>query len=310
MNTEEEMKKQESKQDGKPEKGTRSIKSMLLLCLLYAAVLSTATFAWFSMNNKPKIFNMALKAGASGNLMIADDNGGPGTYGDELDLTKASQKVDMKEVTLSPCTTKEGKKFYSPVYTGARVGDVEEITDTTELNKEYVYEKTFYLKAGAAEGTSSSASSGAKEYNILLVGPKDAATAHSGTYVNKKTGSTAEQTCANTIRISFEKDGETVIPVYEPNSDVHNDGEKADNGLGDAYGKYKTLQQSSSGNFTTGTGGNSEKLFTITEGVDTKITMRVWVEGSDDDCTNKTQLDEIEANIQFTSQKADGTTGN
>lgn len=35
------------------------------------------------------------------------------------------------------------------------------------------------------------------------------------------------------------------------------------------------------------------------------VTMLIWIEGTDDDCTNSIQLDEIVGNIQFTSKDAE-----
>ena len=58
------------------------------------------------------------------------------------------------------------------------------------------------------------------------------------------------------------------------------------------------------GEFEGGEGGNSEKLFTIKEDEDVLVTMLVWIEGTDDDCTNSIQMDEIIGNIQFISRDA------
>ena len=52
-------------EEGREKQG---LKARLLMCLLYLAVLSTATYAWFTMNNKPKVLNLALSAAAAGDL--------------------------------------------------------------------------------------------------------------------------------------------------------------------------------------------------------------------------------------------------
>lgn len=49
-----------------------------------------------------------------------------------------------------------------------------------------------------------------------------------------------------------------------------------------------------------------EKLFEIEEEQDVKVTMRVWMEGTDEDCTNSNELDEIIGNIQFISSEVKG----
>lgn len=284
----------------------RGLKVKLLTCLLYLAVLSTATYAWFTMNNKPKVLNLALTAAAAGDLLIADDlGGGPGEYGEELDLKTANHRIAMAEVTLNPVTTNDGESFYEPVYTGTAVTDVQEITDMEELNTRYVYEKTFYLRAGSIKGKDGTRVNIApKSYNIMLLGPKPAGEETGGCEIRQADGAgstVAGDTAANSIRISFQVEGQD-IAIYEPNSDKHNrDQEKAIDNVKGAYGEYATLKQLESGAFAGGDNGNSEKLFIIEEEQDVKVTMRVWMEGTDDDCTNSNEMDEIVGQIQFIS---------
>lgn len=292
-------------------KAGRGLKLKLLTCLLYLAVLSTATYAWFTMNNKPKVFNLALTAAAAGDLLIADDlGGGPGEYGEELDLKTASHKVPMEDVTLNPVTTDDGQRFFEPVYAGTTVTDVQEITDLDELNTKYVYEKTFYLRAGSIKNKSGTrVNTAPKSYNIMLLGPRQAGEEISGCEIRQADGASstvAGDTMANSIRISFEVEGQD-IAIYEPNSDKHNsDTEKAVDGVKGAYGEYATLKQLNSGEFAGGENGNSEKMFVIDEEQDVKVTMRVWMEGTDEDCTNSNEMDEIVGQIQFISAEVKG----
>lgn len=287
----------------------RRIKAGILICLLYLAVLATATFAWFTVNNKPKALNLELTAAAAGDLLIADDlGGGPGEYGEELDLKTARQIVSMEEVTLNPVTTSDGENFYAPVYTGSTVTDTKQISNKEELNREYVYEKTFYLKAGSQKNKKGKkvVSGAAKSYEIMLLGPEENEKKNSGTWIRQADGVTsivASDTAANSIRISFLVEGQE-IAIYEPNSDRHNqDTEKAEDNVKGIYGSYITLKQVSSGDFEGGENGNSQKLFVIEEDQDVKVTMRVWMEGTDEDCTNSNELDEIIGNIQFISSE-------
>lgn len=289
------------------EKNTR-LKAKLLVCLLYVAVLSTATYAWFTLNNKPKAFNLSLTAGATADLLIADDTGGgPGEYGEELDLKDAAQSpVAMDEMELNPVTTSDAQTFYGPRYNGNTVSDKEEITDEDELYKSYVYKKTFYLKAGTLKTKSGKrASSGSRRYDVMLQGPKSGEE-HSGCEI-KQAGTDGRDTAAKSIRIAFvleNPDGK--IPIYEPNSgESPNGGESATNTLDVQNGTLK--QPSPGGAFEGGENGNSKKLFTITEGEDVLVTMLVWIEGTDVDCTNNIQMDEIIGNIQFTSKDAEST---
>lgn len=293
-------------------KKTGRLKTKLLICLLYVAVLSTATYAWFTLNNKPKVYNLALTAGGAADLLIADDlGGGPGEYGDELDLQSANQSpVAMADMELNPVTTTDAKTFYEPVYSGDSVTGTQEITDETLLNESYVYKKTFYLKAGSIKtGSGKKAGGGNKSYDIMLLGPEQGEE-NSGCVIKQSSGSAAagSDTAANSIRIAFVVEGQDKIAVYEPNSGQKNSGEFAKNEIDSSYGGYDTLKQPSpGGEFEGGENGNSEKLFTIREDEDVKVTMLVWIEGTDEDCRNPIQMDEIIGNIQFTSKDASGT---
>lgn len=295
-----------------PEEEKRRLKNRVLMCLLYLAVLSTATYAWFTMNNKPRVLNLALSAAAAGDLLIADDlGGGPGEYDEELDLKTATQKFPMEEVQLNPVTTADGQIFYAPVYRGKTVTDVEEITDLDELNRQYVYEKTFYLKAGSLKNSRGQrvARGAMKIYEIMLLGPEQDGEENSGCSVKQAAGASTSvpgDTAANSIRISFEVEGQE-IAIWEPNSDRHNsDTEKAIDNVKGTYGTYETLQQTNDGSFVGGENGSSQKLFEIEEEQDVKVTMRVWMEGTDEDCTNSNELDEIIGNIQFISSEVKG----
>lgn len=294
----------------KKEKGKEGHwRSRLLVCLLYVAVLSTATYAWFTLNNKPKVYNLSLTAGGAADLMIADDlGGGPGEYGDSLDLKEANQSpVAMDQVELNPVTTSDVETFYEPVYEGDSVNNTKEITDEKILNESYVYQKTFYLKAGSIKtGSGRKVSSNAKSYDIMLLGSEQGEE-NTGCAIRQEAGSSAEggATAANSIRIAFIVEGQD-IKVYEPNSGQHNGGDHAVNALASQYGGYETLKQSSAGSpFEGGVGGNSEKLFTIKEEEDVLVTMLVWIEGTDEDCTNSIQMDKITGNIQFISRDAE-----
>lgn len=293
-------------------KNKRDIRQIIMMFSITLAVLSTATYAWFKVSNTPKVLDLALMAGAAGRLQVADDLGnGPGEYGDILDLREATGAEAMAEAILNPVTTKDGIDFYAPLYTGKAVTGVKLLEDNEERRSRYVYEKTFYLKASPNPNMPNSdlIVTAGKLYDIFLIGPAQNNQIR-GTYVYQSPdaeGSTvAGDTAANAIRISFEtEDGELVI--YEPNADVSNqDTNRAEDQVKDEYGNYVTVSQAENGIFiNSDNGNNSPVLFTIEEGVDVKVTMRVWIEGTDLDCTNSIALDEISAMFQFMSADVD-----
>lgn len=361
-------------------------------------VIAVATYAWYLISNAPKITAMEFKADTMGDLWISDCLYSNGTgytlksggtlnigcanaWNDTLDLSN-SEGLDFTSDAvgvsvqghgdygiyneLSPVTTTDGKTFYSPVYAGNKVTSVS-VLDTntlkTVLYTKYVYEKTFYLRAGAQTGDA-----GNKYYNIYLVGKLDGSTSD-GCYMRTKSGTTFSssannQTGAeNALRVSFEFESEktvtvdytktgneayatnhtSVVRIYEPNVDTHNTvavGSGANlNSAGitsggnlSAYNKvpYATIKQkfdksfavTSNGTYVgdtsisdytpwttpiaydkAGTDAKSAILCTIQENVPVKVTMRVWIEGSDADCVNGIAAKDILGQIQFVSEE-------
>ena len=91
----------------------RKLIPALALLLVSAVLMSTASYAWFSMNNKVTVTGMEVKTQVSSNLLIAED-----------ELTSTSLKSDENfktEITetvkgiLEPVSTADAKAFYYTV---------------------------------------------------------------------------------------------------------------------------------------------------------------------------------------------------
>lgn len=291
--------KQKEKNADVKKKKTKSGRNTIFIALLIVAAGSVGAYAWFSVSNRARVENLALIADHSGNLQIADDLGnGPGTYSDVLDLKTASGASAMADAVLSPVTTQDGVNFFLPNYNSATqtVESVSPITNPDELKRYYIYEKSFYLRAG---NSNNSVATIRRVYDIALYG-LNTNNRGNGSYIIQP--SATGDTAANAIRVSFTLDnGQTYI--YEPNCDIHNtDTSRAIDGVGSIYGRYSTYQQRGNGTFVISPKTNeSEKLFTIDENVDVRVTMRIWIEGTDTDCTNSIEADSIAGQIQFIS---------
>lgn len=48
-----------------------------VMCILLALVLITATYAWYTLNNTPKMYGLELSTGGAGGLIVAIEPGGP-----------------------------------------------------------------------------------------------------------------------------------------------------------------------------------------------------------------------------------------
>ena len=296
----------------KKKKNRPKVREMVVTICVLLAVLSTATYAWFQHSRNPKVMNLSLLAGGPGVLQIADDTGrGPGVYSDELDLSTAVGSSAMESMVLNPVTTKNGTLFYSPVYSGNTVVNVKAITDETQLHTKYVYEKTFYIKAAQNPNLEEDSiiKTEGKLYDIFLVGPATSLE-HKGTHVyqspDAEESTVVGDTSVNALRISFELEDGTVF-IYEPNTNVSNrDTNRAEDRVKNDYGNYTTIKQTKEGEFIESDNGkDSPILFTIAEDVDVKVTMRVWIEGTDLDCTDSIALDQIAAMFEFMSAEVD-----
>ena len=294
--------------------------SMIIVSVL---VISVASYAWYKLTNTPKITSSEFTADTIGNLQISNvtvDNGvdKPEEYKDAIGLFDGVSDEDKAKMYLSPVTTEDGLRFFKPVYLEGKVDSLEYLDETDpeiykELHTKYIYEKKFFLRAGSDNVDSDKA----KYYDIHFIGMSqdeiNGATFDdtTGTYIIKKADATGE-TAAYSIRISFEfkntQSGDVVI--YEPNSEKHNafnenNSVKYTNKSGEKYGEYDTLKQLSTKSFVgdgkDGTAAQSGSICTIKEGDDVECTLRMWIEGTDDDCVNQIAADTMKGQIQFIS---------
>ena len=125
-----------------------------------------------------------------------------------------------------------------------------------------------------------------------------------GTYFTKENGGLCS-------RVSFQLgDATPVAGVYEPNYDgtIANPTTATGPNLSVVTSTHK---QKATGIFDaaaldadkpTNT-GDSPKLFEITGDTATKVTVRVWFEGTDDQCCDEIALKEIEGQIKFVANK-------
>ena len=291
-------------------------------------VISVATYAWFMISNTPKIVSAEFTADTIGNLQISNvkvqnSKDTPEGYKNSINLFDGVSDTDRAKLYLSPVTTEDGLKFFKPVYNSD--GTVQELqklkedtaADKTELNTKYVYEKKFFLRAGASGVDSSKA----KDFNVYLAGQTTTEAGQTNPTFDDSYGSflmdsaNGSKTAANAVRVSFKftnvVTGDTTI--YEPNYDKHNGGTVGGNmsdytnPSGKKYGKYSTIQQYANKSFkvsgSNGTKERSDAICTIKEGQDVEVTMRIWIEGMDEDCDNEIAADKMKGQIQFVSQE-------
>lgn len=300
------MKKQSIKERIKAlnAKQKRKFKTALIMSLVCVVLLSGATFAWFTISNTAKVNNLELTVVAEGSLYIADDEVGLLNKHSDLNLSFAG--INQK---LYPCTTDDVITMKKPVYSSnnevSGVALIDMSAESTE-KKLYYYEKEFWLLIEEQV-------SPANSYAITLAKNDINDT---GTYIKGKAND-AVSNPEYCIRVSFIV-GEGVsqqVAVYEPNSDTHLPSTPGTNcAISSVTGYENTHKQLNTGDnigkfseIGSYYAGDSSELFVIEGNQPTKVTMRVWFEGTDKDCVNDIQNLAIKGALKFVSHKKETT---
>lgn len=273
------------------EKQKKRFKTALIMSLVCVVLLSGATYAWFTIANKATVNRLALQVVSDGRLYIADTRENITKKQSALDLTDSLNKV------LYPCTTEDGKTMYKPVYSDNNHVTGSKLVEAGEKTA-YYYETDLWLMV-----EETLAENAANNYYDITLGKAGGA---DGTTIDAVSGSHPEY-C---MRISFEC-GDTVA-VYEPHSDEHLTGvqgvDYAFNTLPGLSSSVPVHKQLSTGRFGGETGtvyyeGDSSALFTIKGNEPTKVTVKIWFEGTDNDCMNEIQAEKIEGMLKFVSHR-------
>lgn len=273
----------------------KKMRSVIMMTLLCVMLLSTATYAWFTLSDTARVLDLTLTIGGESGLLIAPAASAstPGTYKSVLSFGADSKDYDGSAGgaryqiggKLLPATTADGRTFRKPVYAatdGSIVTGVESLSGGDRLTSAsgkdaegYYYETVFWLKA---------VSSG--DLQVTLAG-KDG---DDGTFVAIEDSSMADGAAA--VRISLSTPSQTL--VYEPHADVTGTGKGYSSATDNSRASVvsDTMKQSSNGNFT------NRKSLTVSN-TGTMVTMRIWIEGTDDMCVNEIMAEQIRAQLQF-----------
>ncbi len=300
----------------------RDIRNAVVMMCVMVAMMSTASYAWFTLSASPTVTNMQMTATTTGGgLKVANDEGTgePAAFYGSINIKDTDTKV-LKPVT--PGSTTGKLTFKSPIYTGNTVTGLADIPDS-EL-EQYVAKYEFWVKSMADETSGGNVGVGiicgaATQTADLEIADNDAPVNVEGSLVRENAAvSTKEVKAPYAVRVGFVINTATNgadptsgdITIWEPNSDV----KATDAGLAPvAEGVPKAaaadLISNSDGTIVTGGAGNvSDVMFELPKGGAAKVTMFVWLEGSDNECGDKIQAGSLEAQIQFTEVELATTT--
>ena len=324
----EETAMEENKKTNPDSERKSKLVSAILMAFVCVLMMGGGTYAWFTMGNTARVKSLQLNVASEGNLYISKKDITSSTskysevnwFGDDDDSTDTTTVQ-----TLYPCTTSDGKTMKKPVYeSDVKVSDVDDFDDENNEKESYVLEKDFYLYLDEGDGADTNAI-----YDVVLaqgVGLSDEVKADDGTYFIQNHDGSTNLNPANCVRMSFEVTaaGKAVADktsVYEPNCDSQNTTgtqgkDFAENAISDFTPVSTTHYQKSDGNFAKKSDssytniGDSEALFQIKGDTSTKVTIRVWFEGTDTDCRNDIELKNILSQIKFVANKTTTTATN
>lgn len=317
------------------QKNFRTVVYVYVLIMLFS-LFSVSTYTWFSLSRTPKVSDLALFVNAPKGLELAV---APDSEEWTLQLdygTLVGESCPLRPVTWSA----RDNRFYAVTYAfDGRINDImEPLSDDRNANQDnadgYYIKGVFYARC---EQKVKVQLTSAVEVEDGLSG--------AGTYVigdpvwNPETishdngGNGAELAIRIGIHVQKTdldgnaKDEPATFYIYEPNSDKHIDGsegyhptasvDKTDSLIPDANIIKQTMnlwRESSPvekdvvikdlGDFTTDT-----ELFALDPDELAKISLYVWIEGQDKDCTNAIgHHAQLSANVQF-SATSDGQSG-
>ncbi len=305
-----------------------SLLRTIVMAVLCVALLSGATYAWFTLSNTAKISNLSMTVGGAGGLLISYKS--DGDFGSELKLGDASDKKvipasigewNSKTALFKPDTYTTEITGMTEVATAEKLKYTFSSSSTGTWNNPstaYCVEQDFYLKINA-EGTYNIALNGTDFTNMTSSDMSNVA----GSYIVEKDASgnfvqatTADLNAASILRIAFyvyNGDTPELKAIYEPNADANptvNAGEYI--ASPSAFTPYSTnvIQQGVSGKFEGNTDGTydattSNALFQMTGGTQpTKVMMQVYFDGDDAQCANGVALEKIFGQIEFVSSAA------
>ncbi len=297
------------------------------LLLVSAVVMSTASFAWFSMNTKVTVSSMTVKATASKNLLISGTK--DGDYLASLGLTTSATSMVPTSTVASSAPS-----FFKlkTVGTGMQADSSAAVWNTTF---EKAIEGTDYIKETMwVKSTGTNASNlkakisftgGEKELDaalrVLIVNSTNAYLYSPVTGADSSYNAIASITSeVQKLMVSSEKadggsyiyataDGKALaqyIGAYYENADCTTLAENVVAGETDVTSYYVLIPagviENTTPTSTYSTNGSTVIVGTLTADTATQIDVYIWFEGQDSNCksTNAVTLDNTVFTIEYT----------
>lgn len=256
-------------------KAQRKLIPAVAMLLVALVVMSTASYAWFTMSRNVQVNGLDLTAVAPTNLLISTDGV---NFGSSADL------VNYEGGKLYPASSLDGEKFFAPQNIGSTgVADensgFEEVTTAVGNSKSgYYADYTLYFKTNG-------------DQNVPVTFDKNV--------FPKFSGEDASSNLLKAIRVAVvsAKVGSDDIAIneskyiYRAESDAYPaslTGPVVKTGAADDYKGVADAY----------TYSEDEAIFTVEAGKTVTVVIRVWLEGQSENCTSS-EAQEVKFNIGF-----------
>ena len=242
-------------------------RTTLLVAVIAVLILITGTLAWFTLNSKASVDNIALEITTGVDLRVDVDN-----HGSDV---KAYKKIITNEMVNKYLATAGG------TVTSLKDMRLDPVTSSTG-KPDFTFEKGSVAKANSDTYL---------EYKVWFIATKDMwvhLNSNTETVEGTTTGTTAVKTSetdikadvVKAVRISF--DSPDATKIYEPNKGTPVNGQT-------------TFDLPTPMAFS-----NDTRLFHLTKEEPKQVTIRLWAEGNDPECDDDVQNANIQLAMLFT----------
>ena len=301
---------------------------MVLILLILTTV---ATYAWFSLSANPRVSNLSFYVNSVQGLEISLTP--DGTWSQHI----VSDELFADEYVLRPATySQKTQSFYGMSYRfDGKIRNEwfplrEDVNVNTTKNTNYYCIGTFYARTGANTKVSlAPALSLNDDYEVAgtyLMGKPEW---NDETIRHDDLGKGAQNAIRVAIKVirldsEYNPTGEEEFFIYEPNADVHNNGDSgyaptpSIDGTPTLVDQDKIITQGACGwtesdpverdalHYQMGEFDGTTELFTMKADEVVKIQIIIWLEGQDIDCTNMISDASVIANLQFNATTEGG----
>lgn len=234
---------------------------IVYLSILAVLGLTTATYAWFTVNTFASIEDFDIEITTGEELKVSMEN-----HGSNIDLYTDTITVEMVDSYLDKYDTSVEEMVLTPVTTNNGSDFTYQYGDAAEVNGDYLEYECYFIAT--------------RDMWVHLTTESAEDKPDSGTKVSSSS-SAPKNEVTQAIRVDFETSSNGVA-TYEPNK-------------GSAVTDLTTFDLPSG----TMTYSNSNRLFHLDKLTPKKVTVRLWLEGEDPQCDNDVQKANLSVQLSF-----------